>query len=375
MKFLLIPAYDRPYDLRMMRGLGDALAEAGHDCTIVPFPKCDGVMAKEYDILLVINRPRPDNLAKNVKYIVWIQDFYPPGFATPDGTPCTYEDCARPDDIFYTLGDAGRLGIEGVRVEHCKSLLTGIDPGLLDYSAATTDLDFSICGYIPLPMTKLAMNPVERFYFQEAERLYTPLTGSIHHLEFASALFATEDRTGSIEVPEAQRQQAAGFCKWLASEYPRYADRLRLAQLAYFVSTNCEFHGINWRKYSQFGPHTFAPTKDENELYGIFRRSKINLNCNCSGFGLHSRVLESMAVGGFIMSNACPDPQADGRLTTCFEPDVHFGEYTQDNFIEKARYWLQNDEARNRAINESRKIIASQHLWKHRAQQILNDLK
>jgi hypothetical protein len=219
------------------------------------------------------------------------------------------------------------------------------------------------------------MHPLERRCFKEAELLYRPLTGSSNAFLMAEHLQKFVDKIISTEkISESEHETLRKSCNWMAIEFPRYIDRLRLAQLAYLASPKCGFYGVNWKKYYQFGNCTYAPIKDERILYQVYRNSKINLHNNWNGFGLHSRVLEAMAVGGFVMAHSCAAPQAAGRLTTSFEPDVHFGEYTPDNFVERAKYWLQDDAARNKAITESRKIIADKHLWKHRAQQILHDL-
>jgi hypothetical protein len=367
MKFLLIPEYERAFDFRMAHSLGHALEVAGHSYELMP----NGYNIKDaggYDVVFGFSRPRPEPLPEKVVYIAWVQDYRPL-------EPLDYAGQSRANDIIYTFGSAKWIGLNDPGPNFRGSLLTGVEEGTLCGSSGIYDLDFSICGYITMPFTKMDLHPMERLCFKEAERLYQPLTGSSNAFMMAEHLQRFVDQliaTGNL--PEAEQKLLRDCCNWMSIEYPRYIDRLRLAQLAFFVSSKCGFYGVNWQKYYQFGKCTFAPVKEEGKLHNIYRRSKINLHNNWNGFGLHSRVLEAMAVGGFIMAHSCADPQADGRITACFEPDVHFGQYTPDNFVERARYWLDNQAARDQAVTESRKIIASQHLWKHRAQQILNDL-
>jgi hypothetical protein len=369
MKFLFIPEFERAFDFRIARELGRALADAGHTYALMPTNGYNIKNAGCYDAVLGVNRPRPEALPHNVIYIAWIQDYRP--WDTPD-----YAGLSRGNDVIYTLGSETWIGLWEPGPNYRGSLLTGVAPELLNSANGACDLDFSICGYITLPLSKIDMHPAERRCMKEAERLYRPLTGSSNAMLMSAVLQKFVDQCVLAEkLNEEQQAEMRKCCNWLTIEYPRYIDRLRLAQLAYLVSSNCGFYGVNWQKYYQFGGHTFAPIKDINRLLEIYRRSKINLHNNWNGFGLHSRVLEAMAVGGFVMAHTCDDPQAPGRITTSFEPDVHFGEYTPDNFVEKSRYWLQDDAARSRAINESRKVIASKHLWKHRVQQILDDLR
>jgi hypothetical protein len=273
------------------------------------------------------------------------------------------------------LGSETWIGMNNPGPNFRGSLLTGVDQVLPDGTEGPWDLDFSICGYITLPFTKMDLHPLERRCFKEAERIYRPLTGSSNAFLMASQLqkfveqIITNEKIGETELEKLKK-----CCNWMSIEFPRYIDRLRIAQLAYYASSKCGFYGVNWQKYYQFGKCAFAPIKDEYKLLDIYKGTKINLHNNWNGFGLHSRVLDAMAVGGFVMAHSCADPQAAGRLTTEFEPDVHYGEYTPDNFVERAKYWLQDGAARVKAIRESKKIVAARHLWKHRAEQILNDL-
>jgi hypothetical protein len=368
MKFLFIPEYERAFDFRIAHELGRALEAAGHSYVLMP---TDGYNIRDagcYDIVLGVNRPRPEALPSHCVYIAWVQDYRP--LEAPD-----YAGQSRGNDIIYTLGSETWIGMNNAGPNFRGSLLTGVGPELLNEANGSWELDFSICGYITLPFSKMDMHPLERRCFKEAELLYRPLTGSSNAFLMAEHLQKFVDKIISTEkISDSEHETLRKSCNWMAIEFPRYIDRLRLAQLAYLASPKCGFYGVNWKKYYQFGNCTYAPIKDERILYQVYRNSKINLHNNWNGFGLHSRVLEAMAVGGFVMAHSCAAPQAAGRLTTSFEPDVHFGEYTPDNFVERAKYWLQDDAARNKAVTESRKIIADKHLWKHRAQQILHDL-
>jgi glycosyltransferase involved in cell wall biosynthesis len=160
---------------------------------------------------------------------------------------------------------------------------------------------------------------------------------------------------------------------WIIDQ-PRRLDRIKLAQLSLEVTKNCLFMGNNWKRYPEFAKFAASHTKNEVTLLRTYASSKINLHTNSHGFGLHSRVLEAMAVGGFIMTPSVADPTRTGRMCEYFEPDKHFGEFTPENFGDRARYWLENDGAREQAIAEAKKIIADKHLWKHRAAQVLGDL-
>lgn len=67
------------------------------------------------------------------------------------------------------------------------------------------------------------------------------------------------------------------------------------------------------------------------------------------------------------------DNKAGGMLTS-FEPGVHYGSYTPENFAEEAARWLQDDSGRMRAGMRAKSVIRERHCWHHRAQQIIDDL-
>jgi glycosyltransferase involved in cell wall biosynthesis len=123
---------------------------------------------------------------------------------------------------------------------------------------------------------------------------------------------------------------------------------------------------FEWASFVQ--PHVDHPSD-------IYEKSFITVHNNTHGLGIHSRVLEAMAVGSFVMMHPSPHSRLPGGMDSTFEPDVNYGLYSADNFVEKVEEWLADDERRKKAITENKKILLSKHLWQHRAEQILNDLK
>ncbi len=154
----------------------------------------------------------------------------------------------------------------------------------------------------------------------------------------------------------------------------RWLNRSHLAKLAISVSQDIEFWGSHWNEWHVTAPYAKPFCRDPEPLYDLYQRSRINLHDNIFGFSLHWRVLEAMAVGGFVMAHESPHHGKAGQMTETFEPNVHYGEYGANTFEESARYWLSDPAARRGAITEARKVIRDKHLWKHRAQRLLADL-
>ena len=141
------------------------------------------------------------------------------------------------------------------------------------------------------------------------------------------------------------------------------------------VSKSLELYGPGWDKHEQFKPHHKGILHDQRDLLAVYRRTRINLANNTHGLGLHSRTLECMAVGGFVLTHASPHDAKPGGMHTSFEPGVHYGMFTPGNLEEEARRWLKDEARRIAAGRRAAAVIRKKHLWRHRAEQILNDLK
>ena len=166
-------------------------------------------------------------------------------------------------------------------------------------------------------------------------------------------------------------RKAAGY---FSQSYPRIMDRIALVDAAAKVSKSLELYGPGLSAHAFTHPYLKGVIENQDELLRMYCRSKINLNNNTHGLGMHSRTLECMAVGGFIFMHESPHDNKPGGMHTEFEPGVHYGSYTPENFHEQALRWLGDDRGRIRAGMQAESIIRERHCWHHRAQQIIDDL-
>lgn len=233
-----------------------------------------------------------------------------------------------------------------------------------------------------------------------AECLYRPLCGELDIHALASAMRdiiapilvqqtqirrprPSESRRGRLslflapyeEITFGAQPEIDALINHFAREYPRLLDRRCLVQSALAVSDSIELYGEGWQKHPEFRPYYKGFLSVQNKLYDVYRRTRLNLANNTHGLGLHSRTLECMAVGGFIFTHASPNDRKPGGIETSFEPGVHYGVYTPETFADDARYWLANENARVQAGAKAAEIIREKHLWRHRAAQIVADLK
>lgn len=162
---------------------------------------------------------------------------------------------------------------------------------------------------------------------------------------------------------------------YFAQSYPRIMDRRLLVQLASRVTNSLELYGNGLVAHDFTRPYYRGVIESLDELLTVYCRSKINLNNNTHGLGLHSRTLECMAVGGFIFFHDSPHDTKAGGMLTEFEPDVHYGRYTVEGFHEEAARWLKDSEGRRRVGIQAAERIRQRHCWHHRARQIVEDLE
>lgn len=446
MRFLIAPNFPNSYDQRMVEGLAKGFRDLGEEAIPLasPLPSeamvaCAGRFGA--DVVLQVNRFRPTEppLPSHIRHISWFQDVF------PDTDNDAYHG-AREDDIVYALGDAGVLGLRTKLPCYVGSLVTGIEPEMLEAAREHNDndeIDFSLCGFIPAPLgvrpnikadmvwymndlfdripllghswtsrqsrARLLQRYISIGYVPYAlastlraivDALYRPLRGELDIGLLSGAMYAEaapyirprskpsaspkhwsrRGKLGQILAPYRSlafdRNTAIdNFINYLAREYPRLLDRVALLRATLDVSKSVELYGPGWASHEQFRPYHKGIIADPAALVPIFLRSRINLANNTHGLGLHSRTLECMAVGGFIFMHTSPHDEKPGGMLTSFEPGVHYGSYTPENFNAEAKRWLNNEQGRRECGTRAAALVREKHLWRHRAQQILADLK
>ena len=411
MKFLITPNYAAPYDQRMVDGLAQGLIAAGQEAMSLAGPVSAADIRKlcleqAFDVVIQVNRTRhPEvELPPAVRHVAWYQDVFP---ETTAGFAGRFES----RDILYALGDPFVLGLAEKPDCLVGSLLSGVDESVfaapVDHSAST--IDFSLCGYIPPPISRkrfpwryLRPGNVPYATFQAMEqtvrRLYCPLCGEldIHRLAqeireatrslphrppniwklFPEWLLRARRRVGRAAMPDPNPlppfERALSY---FVREYPRLLDRTVLVNTILDVSHSVKLYGPGWAAHPEFAPYFQGVLDTQAELLEVYQRSRINLANNTHGLGLHSRTLECMAVGGFILMHVSPNDLKAGGMLTAFEPGIHYGSYTPETLAEQAERWLRDETGRRRVGEQAAAIVREKHRWYHRAQQILSDLK
>lgn len=359
----------------MLAGLGGALIAEGHEAQLFNVEK-EHPSIRGYDAAIAINRPRDTFVPKEVRHVAWIQDYMP-------GIEPDYPGQAQSEDLIFTLGHGPIIGVPCLDwPQYRGSLLVGVDPSLLTYPEEPYEFDISLAGSIGEPFIYWRANKshtiemqqeIQDFLVRTLRELIKPLTGSLDQAKVAAELREIITKKFPNLWDELDPQFTAAFIH----EFARIYDRWTIADLMLEASDNIALVGMNWHLYPQYKDHAGAFLTDRQDLHRLYRASKINVHNNIFGFALHTRVLECMAVGGFVMAHSAPnlDWNFEGQIDSEFSPGLHYGWYNGNNFIEQAQFWLEQPELRRRAQIECRKIIIDCHLWQHRAQQLLAALR
>lgn len=100
-----------------------------------------------------------------------------------------------------------------------------------------------------------------------------------------------------------------------------------------------------------------------------YAESKIVFNISMKD-DLNMRVFETMATGSFLLTNWIP------TIEEFFEDGKHLALYkTHDEMIDKARYYLEHDEEREKIAQAGYEEVMAKHTIDHRVNRILDELK
>jgi hypothetical protein len=412
---LLVPSTPAPYDRRMMADFAAGFVALGHPSLALERPLADAELVRicadfRADAVLRVNclPPAAPPLPASIRYIGWFQDVFVHTARGPSHT-------LRQSDVIYALGQ----GVSSALGElPCRRgfLYSGVNPDDIGPigSAAEQALDFSLCGFIPRPLSRRnwwrqvaislgnrvldvllppcfdipfpVPSPLREDLIEDVERNYRPLCGLLDIHALASSLEKLSSRYvesgGPFFAPRMgrwrRRSRLDAYINFLARDYPRYLERELMLRKALEVSTSLEVHGPlaqGLADHAWLRPYLRPPIADRAGIIALYRRTRLNLANNTDGLGLHSRTLECMAAGGFIFMHHSSRDEEPGGMLTAFEPGVHYGRYLPDAFEEEARRWLCDTPRRLAVGRRAAELVRTQHTWVKRAEQVLGDLR
>ena len=122
------------------------------------------------------------------------------------------------------------------------------------------------------------------------------------------------------------------------------------------------------RMFKEF-PNFFYGKRLFEEAAEIFSQSKIVLNISIKD-DINMRVFEALSTGSLLLTNELP------TLPHLFQDGVHLVTYKNfDDAVEKARYYLEHDEERERIAEAGYKEFMKKHTYEHRLKTVLEIVK
>jgi len=405
-KILIIPSLNNEYDRRMVASLSKGFQNLGYEAYSAS-ETIDGENLRnrcidfKFNVIIHVNGVRDRNypLPKSVKYISWYQDVF-------IDTQKKIIHGLDAEDILYTISDAKILGIHSLPDCRHEILLSGVDSNIGNFkNTGHLKNDISIVGFIPENLEKDTFYYIEKLKKINGYEIYPKLKKYSRKL-ISNILFGTksielimkeiveknyEPLTGSLDIKklesiirnevsisaQTQNNSFEDRLNFYVQTYPRKIDREVLAKAAIRASKKISLYGPNWSSYSDFKKFDKGFIDSQEKLLSVYQNSNINLSSNTHGLGIHSRVLESMAVGGYIMTHRSINDFNQSGIATHFNENIHYNYYNVSDLSNNLKWWLNPSKSNkiNEIRNSARHEVLKNHTWERRSEKIIEDLK
>ncbi len=372
------------YDETMLGKMSMAFMQEGIDVIMLPVLLPNHLLNSfcaynKIDTIFEINRSRNQLpiLPEDINHVAWIQDVVDESRLELD------------QSVFvYFLTAPSILGYENIQFnEQYRSLYTGVDEQECHKKSEAVS-DFSIVGYIPAPLSKpILASPmmkgrrwptigktIERFLARYRPSNKKIVYGDMHYLRVQRLVM--EVIVKDFGISEQEPYAFEDIIQVFYGNVVRAMDRAQVLDTLLELSSSIRiFGGSEWAMWPKYAPDYLGYLETPAQVYEAYRTTRVNIHNNPNGFGLHSRVFDCMGCSQMILVNESPYDTKPGGIQTEFEPWVDYVPYTIENLGELAAELL-HDRARRELIgaNAQKKILAA-HTWRHRAAQVLADLK
>ena len=416
LNFLLVPFVCNNYDLNQLQDIKEELIKNGHSATIINRIITEDKLSElvnegNYNCVFRVNGPRPFKIKKDVRFITWYQDFYFDSIKQLESF--------KSSDIvyFYTAPEA--YGIQ----KKLNCLTSNFYPGIndinngedlqsiskitsinkyqnVDLSLLGVMISVNICNFnnfhyrnyknfenhqvanmdysyfineLDKDEKKLTINEYKEFVCELqniVELNYKPLSGELKIFKLVKKIRKTIKKI----FRNPNQQIFKEWQRFFSTEYPRFLDRLNMARLMSRFSSNFIVVGDGWERLNEFLDFYRKKIEDKDDLYELFKRSKINLYTNTHGGGMHNKIFEIMINGGFVALPISSRNNMLGGIEECFIDGEHFSSFNPHKFDEFIDNWLNNSEKRLLIGSNARKEVLDKHTWRSRIYKLLNDL-
>jgi len=276
-------------------------------------------------------------------------------------------------DIIYTFG----YYWINIFPKSCAKYIACLPPATDDSIFKPLDreklFDFSFFGHIPKPWNQKELNRIVGY--QKNKSIY--FKDILGHIE--SALLREANPFLSMEnqfsFESFQKEYEFEFAPNLAHNLQydiktrvfRQKNRSHFLNIMKQTSNNISIFGTNWELHDDFSDFHRGYIDSPSDINIAIQESKIMLHDN---HNLHFRILDAMA-NGTPVTVTSPRKSSDALELYGFIKDVH---YLEVDIFDKKHFEMPSTQVLNTISENAMKIVKENHLWKHRARTILNDL-
>ena len=159
--------------------------------------------------------------------------------------------------------------------------------------------------------------------------------------------------------------------------HDRRADRIAVADMMLEEGIPVALYGNGWDEIARFRPYARGPVEPGWELQGVYRRSAVVLHVS-TGVNMHSRVLEAIASGGFVLARRCLTDWDEGDLCDCLDiaDEAEQGSelatyFYPSEFVDIVNRAFGDEAWRHRFILRGQARVARDHGYDSRAKTVL----
>ena len=279
-------------------------------------------------------------------------------------------------------------GLEGVR--HAETLLFGVDPERFRPLELTPEERARHGAKVGFVGASLLNNPIDGVsLIQEAARSGGGEAGRL--ASFVDELIALQSRDPfRFRLPELlldlEKRRGLEFLgagegmtpekeTWVILLGVRLAAVQRVAAVqALAAATGITVHGLpEWALMETPGmDFRGMADREDGTLARVINATDVNVNVSKPMFptGVGPRVLETLACGGFLLSNRLPALEAlfeDGRDLAYFD--------SLKDLVDRTRHYLAHPEERRAIGSRGRARVLAAHTWAHRARRVVQVLE
>jgi len=315
------------------------------------------------DFVLEINRTKSEikNFPKNIIHISWIFDLW-------NRNP---QDLYS--DIIYTFGHDWLQTFPKSCAKYIACLPPATDESIFKSLNMEKLFDFSFFGHIPKPWNTQELSRVvghkndRPIYFKDIIEdvesgllsKYNPFLAIDNQFSFKSfqkkhQFEFVPDLTHSLQYD-------------ITTRVFRQKNRLNFLNIIKETSSDISIYGTNWELYDDFSSFYKGYIDSPDDVNKAIQESKIMLHDN---HNLHFRILDAMANGTPVTVTT---PRESGDVLELYGliKDIH---YLEVDIFEKNYFQIPSNQILNHISTNAMKLVKGKHLWRHRAETILNDI-